>query len=184
MGVGEQSWCEGGKDGEMEMFQGGRERERQMNRQIITNAIIGCYSSNLIVPPKKEDEAGSSWARGRHDQAGRAGRRRSRGEPSPRLGAEAAQRGAAGSRCWGCSSYGNIRRRMQQVCKRGSLSRGQLGAFPCHAPQGGSRAVHPPWVPGLQAAAPAKTGTSYWHVLRPGPLTADKCISWALSPLS
>lgn len=82
MGVGEQSWCEGGKDGEMEMFQGGRERERQMNRQIVTNAIIGCYSSNLIVPPKKEDEAGSSWARGRRDQAGRAGRQRSRGELS------------------------------------------------------------------------------------------------------
>lgn len=28
-----------------EMFQGGREGERQMNRQIITNVIISCYSS-------------------------------------------------------------------------------------------------------------------------------------------
>ena len=42
------------------MFQGGREGERQMNRQIITNAIISCYSSNLLVAQKKEDEAGSS----------------------------------------------------------------------------------------------------------------------------
>lgn len=43
------------------MFQGGREGERQMNREIITNAIISCYSSNLIVaPPEKEDEAGTS----------------------------------------------------------------------------------------------------------------------------
>lgn len=37
----------------MELFQGGREGERQMNRQIITNAIINCYSSNLIVTQKK-----------------------------------------------------------------------------------------------------------------------------------
>lgn len=36
------------KDGDVEMFQGGREGERQMNRLIITNAIISCYSSNLI----------------------------------------------------------------------------------------------------------------------------------------
>lgn len=37
----------------MELFQSGREGERQMNRQIITNAIINCYSSNLIVTQKK-----------------------------------------------------------------------------------------------------------------------------------
>ena len=100
------------------------------------------------------------------------------------LGAEAVRRGAAGSRCWGCSSYGNIRRGVQQVCKRGGISRGQPGAFPCHAPQGGSRAVHRPWVPGLHGTAPAETGISYWHVLRPGPLTAEKWISCALSSQS
>lgn len=56
MGVRAQSLCEGGKDGEMEMFQGGR--ERQMNRQIITNAIISCYSSNPIVTQKKRMRQG------------------------------------------------------------------------------------------------------------------------------
>lgn len=55
MGVGEDSSCEGGKGGEMEMFRGGRKGERQMNRQITTNAIISRYSSNLIVtPPQKK----------------------------------------------------------------------------------------------------------------------------------
>lgn len=42
----------------MELFQGGREGERQMNRQIITNAIINCYSSNLIVTQKKRMRQG------------------------------------------------------------------------------------------------------------------------------
>lgn len=37
------------KDGDVEIFQGRREGERQMDRLIITNAIIRCYSSNLIV---------------------------------------------------------------------------------------------------------------------------------------
>lgn len=35
------------------MSPGEREGERQMNRQIITNAIISCYSSNLIITQKK-----------------------------------------------------------------------------------------------------------------------------------
>lgn len=44
----------------MEIFQGRRKGEGQMNRQIIANTLISCYISYLIVAPKKEDEAGNS----------------------------------------------------------------------------------------------------------------------------
>lgn len=117
--------------------------------------------------------------RGRHDQAGWQG---SRSGLSP-VGCRGSMAGRSRSRCWGCSSYGNIRRQMQPVCQRGSVSRGQLGAFLCPPPQGGSGAVHHPWAPRQQGSAPAGTSASYWHVLRPGSLTAAKCVSCALSPI-
>lgn len=61
------------------MSPGGREGEREMNRQVITNAIISCYSSNLIITQKKRLRQGvGEWGRGMMGLAEQAGRRRSR----------------------------------------------------------------------------------------------------------